>query len=176
MYEIKEENEKNAKLEFKGEYLNLNEKSYKIIKSIGKTKNGELFLINFGNIKADDESDNLFILNKIEIKSNEEKNKILTEIENLNKIYSKYVIKIYKYFIEKENDKEFIYFFIKYYKNNLEKIIYELNFLTSRFIWKIFIQLILGLQSLHLNNIFVKYFSLKNIFLDNENNIKNRRN
>ena len=38
--------------------------------------------------------------------------------------------------------------------------------------WKIFIQLILGLQSLHSNNIFVKYFSLKNIFLDNENNIK----
>ena len=37
---------------------------------------------------------------------------------------------------------------------------------------KIFIQLILGLKSLHLNKIFVKYFNLKNIFLDNENNIK----
>ncbi len=149
-----------------------NEKSYKIIKSIGKTKNGDLFLIIFENIKIDDENDNLFILNKIEIKSNNEKNKISSEIEKLNKIDSKYIIKIYKYYIEKENDKEFGYFFIKYYKNNLEKIIYELNFLTSRFIWKIFIQLILGLQSLHLNNIFVKYFSLKNIFLDNENNIK----
>ena len=154
----------------------LNEKTYKIIKLISKTKNGELFLINFENIKTDDENDNLFILNKIEIKSNEDKNKISSEIEELNKIDSKYIIKIYKYFIEKENDKEFGYFFIKYYKNNLEKIIYELNFLTSRFIWKIFIQLILGLQSLHLNNIFVKYFSLKNIFLDNENNIKIWRN
>ncbi len=120
-----------------------NEKSYKIIKSIGKTKNGDLFLIIFENIKIDDENDNLFILNKIEIKSNNEKNKISSEIEKLNKIDSKYIIKIYKYYIEKENDKEFGYFFIKYFKNNLEKIIYDLNFLSSRIIWKIFIELII---------------------------------
>ena len=154
-----------SKLVFEGKYLNINKKSYKIFREIGKTKNGDLFLIN------DDENNNLFIVNKIEIKSNEEKNKILNKIEKLNKIDSEYIIKIDKHFIEKENNKEFGYFFIKYYKNSLEKII-ELNFLTSRIIWKIFIQLILGLQSLHLNNIFVKYFNLKNIFLDNENNIK----
>jgi serine/threonine protein kinase len=155
-----------SNLVFEGKYLNINKKSYKIFREIGKTKNGDLFLIN------DDENNNLFIVNKIEIKSNEEKNKILIEIEKLNKIDSEYIIKIDKHFIEKENNKEFGYFFIKYYKNNLEKIIYELNFLNSRNIWKIFIQIILGLQSLYLNNIFVKYFKTKNIFLDNENNIK----
>ena len=135
-----------SNLVFEGKYLNINKKSYKIFREIGKTKNGDLFLIN------DDENNNLFIVNKIEIKSNEEKNKILNKIKKSNKIDSEYIIKIDKHFIDKENNKEFGYFFIKYYKNNLEKII-ELNFLTSRIIWKIFIQLILGLQSFNLNDI-----------------------
>ena len=126
--------------------------------------------------EKEEKNKKLFILHKIEIKSNEEKEKISLEIANLNLIDSKYIIKIEKYFIEKEEDvekeKEFGSFFINYYKNNLEKIIYESNFLNSRIIWKIFIQIILGLQSLHFNNIFVKYFKPKNIFFDNENNIK----
>ena len=117
-------------------------------------------------------NNNLFILQKIEIKSNEEKNKILSEIKKLNLIDSKYILKVEKYSIEKEEEKEIAYIYINYYKNNLEKIIYELNFLNSRIIWKIFFQLLLGLQSLHLNNILIKYFDAKNIFLDNENNIK----
>ena len=117
-------------------------------------------------------NNNLFILQKIETKSNEEKNKILSEIKKLNLIDSKYILKVEKFSIEKEEEKEIVYFYINYYKNNLEKIIYELNLLNSRFIWKIFFQILLGLQSLHLNNIFIKYFNVKNIFLDNENNIK----
>ncbi len=117
-------------------------------------------------------NNNLFILQKIEIKSNEEKNKFLSEIKKLNLIDSKYILKVEKYSIEKEEEKEIAYIYINYYKNNLEKIIYELNFLNSRIIWKIFFQLLLGLQSLHLNNILIKYFDTKNIFLDNENNIK----
>ena len=117
-------------------------------------------------------NNNLFILQKIEIKSNEEKNKFLSEIKKLNLIDSKYILKVEKYSIEKEEEKEIAYIYINYYKNNLEKIIYELNFLNSRIIWKIFFQLLLGLQSLHLNNILIKYFDAKNIFLDNENNIK----
>jgi len=110
-----------GEFDFDGEMLNNQEKSYKIIKSIGKTKSDCLFLINFENFDTVDENDNLFILNKIEIKSNEEKNKISSEIDNLSKIYSKNIIKIYKYYFEKENDKEYGFFFIKYYKNNLEK-------------------------------------------------------
>ena len=129
---------------------------------------------NNNSIKEEEKDEKLFILHKIEIKSNEEKNNISLEIERLNLIDSKYILKIEKYSIEKDEDeeKEIGCFFINYYKNNLEKIIYELNFLNSRIIWKIFIQIILGLQSLYLNNIFVKYFKTKNIFLDNENNIK----
>ena len=124
--------------------------------------------------KNENKNKKLFILHKIEIKSNEEKEKISLEINKINLIDSKYVIKIEKYFFEKdeEEEKEFGSFFINYYKNNLEKIIYEQNFLNSRIIWKIFIQILLGLQSLHLNNLFVKYFKPKNIFFDDENNIK----
>ena len=117
---------------------------------------------------------NLFISPKIELISNEDKEYFLSEIKKLNTINSKYILNIEKYSIEKDEkgEKEIGSFLINYYKNNLEKIIYELNFLNSRNIWKIFIQIILGLQSLYLNNIFVKYFIPKNIFLDNENNIK----
>ena len=124
------------------------------------------------NIK--DINNNTFISPKIELISNEDKEYFISEINKLNTINSKYILNIEKYSIEKDenSEKEIGSFLIKFYKNNLEKVIYELNILNSRIIWKIFIQIILGLQSLYLNNIFVKYFIPKNIFLDNENNIK----
>ena len=43
-----------------------------------------------------------------------------------------------------------------------------------RNVWKIFIQIILGLNYLKSKNIVPKYLNPQNIYLDNENNIKIR--
>ena len=68
--------------------------------------------------------------------------------------------------------KNFFLIILNYYENNLLKIIHESNFLNSRNVWKIFIQLILGLNSLNLNNNLLNNLIPQNIFIDNENNIK----
>ena len=55
---------------------------------------------------------------------------------------------------------------------SLEELIKHDEYLNSRNLWRIFIQLILGLNSFHSNNIIIKNLNPKNISLDNENNIK----
>ena len=145
--------------------------SYNIIESIDKTKYEKLFLVSC-DINKNGEN-NLYILNKIEMKSNEEKKKLTEEIEKIKLIDSKYVIKIYDYFIEHEEEKELCCILIENcIKDNLEKLIEQFNYLNSRNIWKFFIQIILGLKSLHLNNINLKNLTPKNIFIDKEKNIK----
>ncbi len=124
----------------------LKEYGYKIIKNFYKTKNGELFLI---SDKLNKNEENLYFLNKIDIKSEEEKKQIEKEIDNLKKIDSKYIIKINEHYFITEKEKEFLLIIFNYYENNL----YNSNFLNSRNIWKIFIQIILGLNALNLNNI-----------------------
>ena len=137
----------------------------KIIKHLYFTKNGELFLIS-GKINKNEE--NLYFLNKIDIKSEEEKKQIETEIDILEKNDSKYIMKIIDY----KKEKNFFLIILNYYENNLLKIIHESNFLNSRNIWKIFIQIILGLNSLNLNNNLLNNLIPQNIFIDNKNNIK----
>ena len=142
---------------------------YEIIKFIYKTKYGKLFLIS--NI-LNKNRENIYFLNKIEIKSKLEKKKFEKEIDNLKAINSKYIMKINEYYFFSEKEKEILLIILNYYENNLFKIIYESNFLTSRYVWKIFIQIILGLNSLNLNNIKSDGLIPQNIYIDNENNIK----
>ena len=142
---------------------------YKIIKNIYKTKNGELFLI---SDTLNKNKENTYILNKIEIKSEQEKKKFEKEIDNLKNVDSKYIMKINEYYFFSEEEKEYLLIILNYYENNLFKLIYESNFLNSRNVWKIFIQIILGLNSLNLKNIIPEYLFPQNIYLDNESNIK----
>lgn len=144
--------------------------SYKIIKQFYKTNNGELFLIS-DKLNENKES-NFYFLNKIIIKTEEEKRKIEKDIDNLNKIDSKYIMKIIDHFIIHEEKKESMGIVLDFYENNLLELIYNKNFLNSRNIWKIFIQIILGLNSLNLNNILPVYLLPHNIYIDKENNIK----
>lgn len=158
---------------------NLNEKTksenekenntYKIIKSIYKTKYGELFLV-----KKDMNKNDEFLMNKIIINSNQEKSKILEEIETLKLIDSKYIIKIIDYYIQKEEENENIYIIYEdfFIQQNLENLIYETKSLNSRFIWKIFVQLVLGLKSFPSNTKIFKYLIPQRIYLNKENNIK----
>ena len=143
---------------------------YKIINKLYKTKNGELFLIS--DIENKRNEINVYILNKIEIKTKEKKIQIEEEINTLKNIDYKYVINIIDSFIIHEEEKDFMCIIMNYYKNDLSKIIYQTNYLNMRNIWKIFIQIIFGLNYLKLKNIIPKYLNPQNIYLDNENNIK----
>ena len=59
-------------------------------------------------------------MKKIEIKSNNEKQKILEEIKLLKTIEYKYIIKIHNFTVQNENEKEIWYLLMDYYEENLE--------------------------------------------------------
>jgi len=145
------------------------EQGLKIINHLYNTKNGELLLIS-GKINRNEES--LYFLHIIDIKSEKEKKQIETEIDILEKIDSKYILKIINHKFFHEEEKDFVLIILNYYENNLFKIIHETNFLNSRNIWKIFVQIILGINSLNLYNILPVNLIPQNIYIDNENNIK----
>ena len=153
-------------VENKGE--NLKNKNYLINKSLYRTRNGELFFVNI----SDDTS--IYIMKRIEVKTNEDKNKILEELKLLKQINSKYFIKINNYFIEHIEEKEIICVIIDYFDidKNLKKLIYNSNFLNTINIWKIFIEIAITIKSIHKQNIIIENLNPQNIFLDKKNNIK----
>ena len=150
---------------------NNNKNNYEIIKTIGFDKYGELFLVSYR--ENDSEEKKLYIMEKIEVKSKRGKFEIENKINTLKKVESKYVIKIYDFFFNNENGKDYGYIIMEYCeKGNLYKIIYDSNFLNERTIWRIFIQLTQALKSLYANKIILNHLNPKNIFIDKNNNIK----
>ena len=145
--------------------------SYDIIKKIGNIQVGNLFLVScvtnlFGQ-------KDLFILEKIEIKSLKQENELQEQIKKIQMINSEYIMNINASFISEEENKKIMNILINYYKyNNLEEIVYKLNFLNSKIIWKIFIQIIQGLKALNSKNIILDKLFLNNIYLDKEKNVK----
>ena len=152
----------NNKEERYGEYL--------LINQIYKTKSGELLLVSKDD--KDCKDNKKYILNKIEIINDEMKLKIEKEIHKINQIDSKFIMKINEYFIINKEEKKFFCIILNYYENKLFNIIYETNFLISRYIWKIFVQIIFGLNSLNSNGILPNYLFPESIFIDEDNNIK----
>ena len=146
--------------------------NYEILKTIGFGKYGEIFLISY---KQNTDSDNtkLYIMEKIEINSENKRKTLERIIQIFKKIESNYVMKIFDLFFEEENEKNYGFIVMEYCsKGNLYKIMYDTNYLNERTIWRIFIQLTKALKTLQENNIFLKYFSPNNIFIDKANNIK----
>ena len=130
--------------------------SYEIIKNIGNTKNNRLLLV-LGDFNKTGEK-NHYLLNKFEI-NDINKSQLISHIKNMSSLNCKYIIKIYDFFIEQEGTKNYLCILTDYYeKGNLEKLITKKEFISSRFIWRVFIQLVFGLNSLHLNNIIAKIY------------------
>ena len=143
--------------------------SYEIIKNIGTSKNSGLFLILCDLNKTGGK--NYYLLNKFEI-NNINEIELINHINKIKSINCKYVIKIYDLFIEKKEQKKYLCILTDYYeKGNLSKLISQKEILDSRFIWRIFIQLIFGLNSLHTNDLIAKNLSPQNIYIDNKNNV-----
>ena len=139
--------------------------SYEVIKVLYKASKGEILLAT--------DSKNDYLIYKIEINFKKDKELICQEIKNLNLINSKYTIKIKDYFEKNINKKDYYFIVIDYYKNgNLNELLKKSHLLTSRMIWRIFIQLIFGIQSFHKNEIIIKKLYPDNIYFDDSMNIK----
>ena len=150
---------------------NENKFEYSINKSLYKTKLGELFLV---SNKSKPNDNTLYLMKRIKVKTEEEKIKLFNDVEKIKNINSKYLIKIYDYFIERINDEEIICLILDYLEenNSLEKIIYNTCFLTSQNIWRIFIKLIIEIKLIHQNNIQIEKLIPQNIFIDKKKDIK----
>ena len=139
--------------------------SYEVIKVLDKASKGEILLVT--------DSKNDYLIYKIEINFKKDKELISQEIKNLNLINSKYTIKIKDYFEKNINKKDYYFIVIDYYKNgSLNELLKQSHLLTSRMIWRIFIQLIFGIQSFHKNDIIIKKLYPDNIYFDDNMNIK----
>ena len=115
------------------------QKEYEILKPIGFDKYGELFLVSYQEKETD--KNKLYIMEKIEVKSEEMKNEIENKVNILKKCELKYVVKIYDIFFDSDNGKLFGFIIMDYYrKGNLYKVMLESNYLNKRTIWRIFIQ------------------------------------
>ena len=144
--------------------------SYEIIKSLDKD-NGELLLVSCDLNKTGQK--NNYLLKKIEFRNKKDENALITEIEKIKSLNCKYIVGIYDYFIEKKEQKETLCILMEYYeKISLEELIKYEEFLSQRNLWRIFIQIIIGLNSLHSSNIIIGNLNPQNIFLTKENEIK----
>ena len=142
--------------------------SYEIIKTI---YDKELFLVSYDLNKTGYKD--FYLLKKIVIKNDIGKKLLIEKINKIKSLNIIYFLKIFDYFIEKKEQEETLCILMEYCENgSLEELIKHDEYLNSRNLWRIFIQLILGLNSFHSNNIILKNLNPKNIFLDNENNIK----
>ena len=160
----KNENIIESKNEIKTEDEN-HENPYKIIENLGKTKKGELFLATF--------NEKLCMIYKIELKSQIEKDQIIDEIKKINSLKSEFIVKINNYFYENQNMKEYFCIVIDNYKyGNLSNLIQKNYPLSTRMIWRIFLQLALGIKAFHENDMILKDLHPGNIYLDDEMNIK----
>ena len=160
----KNENIIESKNEIKTEDEN-HENPYKIIENLGKTKKGELFLATF--------NEKLCMIYKIDLKSQIEKDQTIDEIKKINSLKSEFIVKINNYFYENQNMKEYFCIVIDNYKNgNLSNLIQKNYPLSTRMIWRIFLQLALGIKAFHENDMILKDLHPGNIYLDDEMNIK----
>ena len=141
------------------------ENTYEIIENLGKTKKGELFLATF--------NEKLCMIYKIDLKSQIEKDQTIDEIKKINSLKSEFIVKINNYFYENQNMKEYFCIVIDNYKNgNLSNLIQKNYPLSTRMIWRIFLQLALGIKAFHENDMILKDLHPGNIYLDDEMNIK----
>ena len=165
-----EHNKMDINHDFSQKKPNIND--FKIIKSIGFDKYGEMFLVSY-NIDEFLLEKKLYVIEKIEVKTKSRKNEIIKKLEILKNINSKYINKVYDYFFVNEESKNFVFILMDYCeKGNLYHIIYQTNYLNQRTIWRIFIQLIQGIKLLHSYNIVLKSITPLNILLDKNNNAK----
>jgi NIMA (never in mitosis gene a)-related kinase len=143
-----------------------------VVESLHKKENDELLIIKYNTFDKANKN-NLYLMKRLEVKTEEDKNKFVDQIKILNKIKCNYIIKIYDFFFEHINEKEFLCIILEYIEenNNIKNKLIE-NFFNSRNVWKFFVEIVIGLKALNDNNILIDNLNPENIYLDKYNNFK----
>ena len=146
--------------------------SYSVVESLHKKENDELLIIKYNTIDKVNKN-NLYLMKRLEVKTEENKNKFVEQIKLLIKIKCNYIIKIYDFFFEHINENEFLCIIMEYIEenNNIKDKLIE-NFFNSRNVWKFFVEIVIGLKALNDNNILIDSLNPENIYLDKYNNFK----
>ena len=142
-------------------------RDYKIKKKLGIGSYGTVYLVQKSNFEYVIKQISLFSL------SPKQKLEVKQESKLLSKINSKYVVKYYESFEEKDN-LNIVMEYCNYGDLNefLEKHKNSGHLLLENLIWKIFIKISLGLGYIHSENILHRDLKSLNIFLTNELDIK----
>ena len=142
---------------------------YEIIKELSRGTYSNIYLVtkNVSDIK------NYYVIKQINLEglSLEEKKFFKNESNVLSKIKSEYVVK----FIESFEENNFYNIVMEYCEGgDLEKFLEERKKipLNDNFIWKLFIQIVIGLGEIHNMNILHRDLKTQNIFLTKNNDIR----
>lgn len=140
-------------------------KNYKVSKILGKGNYGIVYLVLKSNKN--------YVIKQIPLQglTLEEKNDVKNEVKILSEIKSDYVVQLYESFEENNN----LNIVMEYCKGgDLEKAISDRKQVPfdENFIWKIFIQILIGLADIHHKNILHRDLKTSNIFLTRDFNVK----
>ena len=135
---------------------------YEIVKELGNGTDTHIFLVT----KNSSDNKNYYVIKQINLEglSLEEKKFFKNEANILSKIKSEYVVK----FIEDFEENNFYNIVMEYCEGgDLQKFLEERKKipLNDNFIWKLFIQIVIGLGEIHNMNILHRDLKTPNIFL-----------
>ena len=144
-------------------------KDYEIEKELGKGTYGYIYLVT----KISSGIKNYYVIKQMNLEglSIEEKKSFKNEATILSKIKSEFVVK----FIESFEENNFFNIVIEYCEGgDLEQFLSKRKKipLNDNLIWKLFIQIVIGLSEIHKMNILHRDIKTKNIFLTKNNDIK----
>jgi len=142
---------------------------YEIVKELGNGTDTHIFLVT----KNSSDNKNYYVIKQINLEglSSEEKKTFKNEANILSKIKSEYVVK----FIEDFEENNCYNIVMEYCEGgDLQKFLEERKKipLNDNFIWKLFIQIVIGLGEIHNMNILHRDLKTPNIFLTKNNDIR----
>ena len=142
---------------------------YEIVKELGKGTYANIYLVT----KTSSDIKNYYVIKQINLEglSVEVKQSFKNEATILSKIKSEFVVK----YIESFEENNFFNIVMEYCEGgDLEKFLLERKKipLNDNFIWKLFIQIVIGLGEIHNMNILHRDLKTPNIFLTKDNDIK----
>ena len=142
---------------------------YEIVKELGKGTYANIYLVT----KTSSDIKNYYVIKQINLEglSVEVKQSFKNEATILSKIKSEFVVK----FIESFEENNFFNIVMEYCEGgDLEKFLLDRKKipLNDNFIWKLFIQIVIGLGEIHNMNILHRDLKTPNIFLTKDNDIK----
>ena len=145
-------------------------KDYEIVKELGKGTYATAYLV---SKTISDSTKEYYVIKQINLEcmSIKEQDTFKNEANLLSKIKSEFVVKFYESF--EENN--FYNIVIEYCEGgDLEQLLIERKKipLNENFIWKVFIQIVIGLGEIHKMNILHRDIKTSNIFLTKNNDVK----